>query len=133
MAYEHVEDLNSGKQSKVLLFLTFENAAAGFVGAIIGWQLGTLAGTTGILLMLWAFIGAIIGISITIRPAGLSMVDRLELRRRAITARWLNHDLVKPHAIGRVGMTDDSMAVTRDGAVVASAFRLEEEHADGTV
>jgi hypothetical protein len=130
MAFEHHEDLSPKGQGRVLNILTTENVMAALIGAIIGFRLVTWAGaaTFSILTFGAILLGAGIGIVLTFRFGGLSLLDRVILRQRLRTARWIGSNIVEPSGSSRTTRPDlgSSLTVSRDGKVIARSLRLDE-------
>ncbi|HEX6293023.1 MAG TPA: hypothetical protein VFZ66_27820 [Herpetosiphonaceae bacterium] len=134
MPYTHQEELNARGQSRQLGIFTTANAAGAGVLGLVVWQLTRMLGVTGDFwdARFWVqaalvLAGAALGVAVTFRWSGLSLLDRLLLWIGFQQRRLARHTRLRPQA-AVVGDADGGMpAVYRDGEVLLRPYRPEED------
>ena len=136
--YTHQEELNARGQSRQLGILTTANAAGAGVLGLITWQVTRLLGITGDFwdARFWvqaALVvgGAALGVVVTVRWSGLSLLDRLLLWISFQQRRLAGQTLIRPQAAVTTDADAGMPTVYRDGAVLLRPYRPEAEDVDG--
>ncbi|HEX6288247.1 MAG TPA: hypothetical protein VFZ66_03610 [Herpetosiphonaceae bacterium] len=131
--YTHQEDLNARGQSRQLGIFTTANAAGAGVLGLVTWQLTRILGITGDFwdAQLWvqaALVlgGAALGVVVTFRWSGLSVLDRLLLWISFQQRRLARHTLIRPQAAVATESDDTMPTVYREGEVLLRPYRPED-------
>ncbi len=134
MTYTQQEDLSSKGQDRQISILTTANLAGAVICGLLAWQLCKLLGITGDFFSAgWWLQGALIvgggvlGILLTIRWSGLSLLDRLMLFGGFHMRRLARETVIQPQAAVATLQTQSLTTLYQDGRVVLRAYNPHEE------
>lgn len=130
MAYQRPEHLGSQGERRVIGILTLTNVIGGLAGLAGMWMLAGLLGLASdeiltaawLLRMALALGGALTGVLATLRWAGISLWDKLQLWVGYQLRRSAGRTLLKPPAAARAATTRILAPIMRGGRVIAEAY-----------
>lgn len=135
--YTHDVDLAGQLENRQFSIITTLNLVAGGIGGALGWQIGVVLGWGEALpwtvpgLLKYGLIVAcfIVGVALTIRRTGLSLLDRLQLSLGYRLRVVLGHTRIEPHAVSLHAADQAQPVLYRDGILVSAPYVPDEEGA----
>lgn len=133
MAYTQQEELSAHGQGRVIGIFTMANAGGAAVLGLGMWQFTKWSGITGDwftagswLQMFLIIAAAVVGVVITFRWSGLSILDRLMLFGAYQQRRMARHIMIQPQAAVANSSGQTMTTLYRDGQVMLRPYRPEE-------
>lgn len=137
MAYTHDVDLAGQLENRQFSIITTMNLIAGGIAGALGWQLSLVLGwgddlpwtVPGLLKYGLIVACAIVGVAVTIRRHGLSLLDRLLLWGGYHLRVVLRQTGIEPHALSLHAEDQAQPVLYREGVVVSAPYVPDEEQA----
>ena len=129
MPFQQQEDLGGLGQDRQLSVLTTANIGGAAIVALVAWQAAGLVGLSGPWFSVRWWIqaalilgGAALGVALTTRWGGLSMLDRIQLRLGYQMRRLAGEVVLAPEAPASTPDQRSFTTLYRDGRVVARPY-----------
>jgi hypothetical protein len=134
MPFVQQEDIGGVGQDRQISILTTANIGGGAIVALVTWQATGLIGITGSWLSgLWLvqtvliLLGAVAGVVLTTRWAGLSLLDRIQLRIGYQMRQVAGDHILTPEAPTSSPDQSGMLTLYREGRVVARPYHPSSE------
>jgi hypothetical protein len=135
MPYTHDVDLAGQLENRQFSIITTMNLIAGGIGGALGWQLSVVLGwgddlpwtVPGLLKYGLIVVCAIVGVALTIRRNGLSLLDRLQLSLGYRLRVMLGQTRIEPHAVSLSAADQAQPVLYRQGVLVSAPYVPDEE------
>jgi hypothetical protein len=134
MPFQQQEDIGGVGQDRQISILTTANIGGAAIGALVTWQGTGMLGVSGPWLSgLWTvqtvltLLGTVIGVALTTRWSGMSMLDRLQLRMGYQMRQIAGEHLLAPEALAASRDQRGMVTLYREGRVVARPYQPSSE------